>query len=80
MSEQATIVIVDPTHPVDYTKNEVPPNYKCGKCGKLVRGGLAPQELDQGAVLAQRLENLVVGQGQFKRLLTGIVPGGDVAV
>lgn len=25
--------VVDPNHPVDYSKRETPPNYKCGKCG-----------------------------------------------
>lgn len=25
--------VVDPKHPVDYSKGETPPNYKCGKCG-----------------------------------------------
>lgn len=25
--------VVDPKHPVDYSKQEVPPNYKCWKCG-----------------------------------------------
>lgn len=24
---------VDPSHPVDYSKQEVPQSYKCGKCG-----------------------------------------------
>lgn len=28
-----TITVIDPSHPVDYSKQEVPPNYKCGKCG-----------------------------------------------
>ncbi len=27
------VKVVDPNHPVDYSKREVPPNYKCGKCG-----------------------------------------------
>ena len=26
-------VVVDPLHPVDYSKQETPPNYKCGECG-----------------------------------------------
>jgi len=25
--------VVDPNHSVDYSKQKVPPNYKCGKCG-----------------------------------------------
>lgn len=25
--------VVDPQHPVDYSKNETPPNYKCHECG-----------------------------------------------
>lgn len=25
--------IVDPSHPIDYSNQETPPNYKCGKCG-----------------------------------------------
>lgn len=25
--------VVDPAHPVDYSKQEVPPSYKCHKCG-----------------------------------------------
>ncbi len=25
--------VIDPSHPVDYSKQEVPPNYKCSKCG-----------------------------------------------
>ncbi len=29
----STITVIDPSHPVDYSKQEVPPNYKCGKCG-----------------------------------------------
>lgn len=24
--------VIDPNHPVDYSKQETPPNYKCGKC------------------------------------------------
>lgn len=28
-----SVSVVDPTHPVDYSKPEVPPSYKCGKCG-----------------------------------------------
>lgn len=30
---EETSCVVDPQHPVDYSKQEVPPNYKCGKCG-----------------------------------------------
>ena len=30
---EETSHVVDPQHPVDYSKQEVPPNYKCGKCG-----------------------------------------------
>jgi hypothetical protein len=34
MGEQAAVIsVVDPAHPVNYSKNETPPNYKCGKCG-----------------------------------------------
>jgi hypothetical protein len=25
--------VIDPTHPVDYSKSETPPNYKCHRCG-----------------------------------------------
>jgi hypothetical protein len=25
--------VVDPNHPIDYSKQETPPNYKCGECG-----------------------------------------------
>ncbi len=33
MAKQATAIsVVDPTHKVDYSKTETPPNYKCGKC------------------------------------------------
>lgn len=25
--------VVDPSHPINYSKHETPPNYVCGKCG-----------------------------------------------
>ena len=25
--------VVDPNYPIDYSKRETPPSYKCGKCG-----------------------------------------------
>lgn len=28
-----TLPVVDPKHPIDYTKAETPPSYVCGACG-----------------------------------------------
>lgn len=28
-----TVPVVDPTHPIDYSKPETPPSYRCGACG-----------------------------------------------
>lgn len=33
MPRRVAIPVVDPSHPVDYSKKEVPPSYKCHRCG-----------------------------------------------
>ena len=30
---EGMLPVIDPNHPVNYSKQSVPPNYQCGKCG-----------------------------------------------